>query len=62
MSEIEKVHAKLEHDLHRTPTEEEIAGRLGMSLDEFRDALLEIANSSVSVAWRRSPTLSWLMS
>jgi RNA polymerase sigma factor for flagellar operon FliA len=45
--EIEKVHAKLEHDLQRTPTEEEMAGKLDMSLDEFRDALLEIANSSV---------------
>jgi RNA polymerase sigma factor for flagellar operon FliA len=45
--EIEDVHAKLEHDLQRTPTEEEMAGKLDMSLDEFRDALLEIANSSV---------------
>jgi RNA polymerase sigma factor FliA len=45
--EIEKVHAKLEHDLQRTPTEEEMAGKLDVSLDEFRDALLEIANSSV---------------
>jgi RNA polymerase sigma factor FliA len=41
------VHAKLEHHLQRTPTEEEMAGTLDMSLDEFRDALLEIANSSV---------------
>ena len=45
--EIEDVHAKLEHDLQRTPTEEEMAGKLDMSLDEFRDALLEIANSAV---------------
>jgi RNA polymerase sigma factor for flagellar operon FliA len=45
--EIERVHAKLERDLQRTPTEEEMAGKLDMSLDEFRDALLEIANSSV---------------
>jgi RNA polymerase sigma factor FliA len=45
--EIEKVHAKLENDLRRTPTEEEMAQRLEMDLDQFRDALLEIANSSV---------------
>jgi RNA polymerase sigma factor FliA len=45
--EVEKVHARLEHDLRRTPTEEEMASKLGMDLDDFRDALLEIANSSV---------------
>ena len=45
--EIEKAHAKLENDLRRTPTEEEMAEKLEMDLDEFRDALLEIANSSV---------------
>jgi RNA polymerase sigma factor FliA len=44
---IEKVHAKLENHLQRTPTEEEVADQLGMDVDEFRDALLEIANSSV---------------
>jgi RNA polymerase sigma factor for flagellar operon FliA len=45
--EIEKVHGKLEHDLQRTPTEEEMAAKLDMDLEEFRGALLEIANSSV---------------
>lgn len=44
---IEKVHAKLEHDLQRTPTEEEVAKAMDMDLEEFREALLEIANSSV---------------
>jgi RNA polymerase sigma factor FliA len=44
---IERVHAKLENHLQRTPTEEELAAQLGMDVDEFRDALLEIANSSV---------------
>ncbi len=45
--EIEKVHAKLENDLQRSPTEEEMSRKLDMSIEEFRDALLEIANSSV---------------
>jgi RNA polymerase sigma factor FliA len=44
---IENVHAKLENHLQRTPTEEEVAQQLDMDVDEFRDALLEIANSSV---------------
>jgi RNA polymerase sigma factor FliA len=45
--DIEKVHSKLENRLQRAPTEEEMAKELGLSLDELRDALLEIANSSV---------------
>jgi RNA polymerase sigma factor FliA len=44
---IEEVHARLEHDLQRTPTEEEVAQQLGVDADEFRGTLLEIANSSV---------------
>src|SRR3954463_5725528 len=34
--EIEKVHAKLEHQLHRTPTDEEMARELKVSVDEFQ--------------------------
>ena len=45
--EIETAHAKLENDRRRSPSEEEVAAELGMSLEEFRAALLEIANSSV---------------
>ncbi len=45
--DIEKVHTKLENNLHRAPTEEEMAKELGMSEEDLRDALLEIANSSV---------------
>jgi RNA polymerase sigma factor FliA len=45
--QIEKVHSELENDLQRSPTEEEMAKKLDMSPDELRDALLEIANSSV---------------
>jgi RNA polymerase sigma factor FliA len=45
--EIEQVHSELENGLQRAPTEEELAEKLGMSVDELRAALLEIANSSV---------------
>jgi RNA polymerase sigma factor for flagellar operon FliA len=45
--EIEKVHGRLENNLQRAPTEQEMASSLDMDLEEFRDALLEIANSSV---------------
>jgi RNA polymerase sigma factor for flagellar operon FliA len=45
--QIEKVHSQLENNLQRAPTEEEMAEKLDMSPDELRDALLEIANSSV---------------
>jgi len=45
--EIERAHAKLEHRLHRTPTDEELAREMGLSGDEFQDALLRISNSTV---------------
>jgi RNA polymerase sigma factor for flagellar operon FliA len=45
--EIEKVHAKLEHRLHRTPTDDEMAAELGISAEEFQDSLIRISNSTV---------------
>jgi RNA polymerase sigma factor for flagellar operon FliA len=45
--QIEQANAALEARLGRAPTEEEMAERLGLTLDEFRDALLAIGNSSV---------------
>src|SRR5215211_2331764 len=45
--EIEKANAKLENELQRAPTDQEIAGRLGLSLDEFQDSLMRLSNSSV---------------
>ncbi len=45
--EIERAHAKLEHRLHRTPTDEEMAAEMNITLDEFQNVLLDIANSSV---------------
>ena len=45
--DVEKAHAKLEAKLQRAPTDEEMAEKLEMTVEEFQDALLEIANSSV---------------
>jgi RNA polymerase sigma factor FliA len=38
---------KLENDLQRAPSEEELADKLGISEEELQESLLEIANSSV---------------
>jgi RNA polymerase sigma factor for flagellar operon FliA len=45
--EIEKVQAKLEHELQRAPSDEELAEELEISEEELQSSLLEIANSSV---------------
>jgi len=45
--DVEKAHAELEAQLQRAPTDEEMAAKLHMEVDEFNDSLLEIANSSV---------------
>jgi RNA polymerase sigma factor FliA len=45
--DVERAHAALEMKLQRAPTDEEMAEKLNMSLEEFNNALLEIANSSV---------------
>ena len=45
--EIERANAKLEHQLHRAPTDEEMATELGVSQDDFQDSLVRISNSSV---------------
>ena len=44
---VEKVHTDLERALGRGPSEEEMAERLEVTIDEFRSTLLDIANSSV---------------
>src|SRR6185369_16871938 len=38
--EIERANAKLEHQLQRAPTDEEMANELDMSMDEFQDFLV----------------------
>jgi RNA polymerase sigma factor for flagellar operon FliA len=45
--QIERAHGKLEHRLHRTPTDEEMARELGLSGDEFQESLLKISTSTV---------------
>jgi RNA polymerase sigma factor FliA len=45
--EIERANAKLEHKLHRAPTDEEMASELGVSQEDFQDSLVRISNSSV---------------
>jgi RNA polymerase sigma factor for flagellar operon FliA len=45
--QVEKAHASLEAKLQRAPTDEEMAEKLEMTVEEFQGVLLEIANSSV---------------
>jgi RNA polymerase sigma factor for flagellar operon FliA len=46
--EIEKANSKLEHLHQRAPTDDEMAAELGMSVEEFQEALLQISNSTVA--------------
>jgi RNA polymerase sigma factor for flagellar operon FliA len=45
--DVERAHAKLEGELQRAPTDEEMAAKLEISVEEFQESLLAIANSSV---------------
>ena len=45
--EIEKANAKLEHELHRAPTDQEMAKQLDITVEEFQESLVRISNSSV---------------
>ena len=46
--EIERAIAKLEAELHRSPTDEEIAEKLGIELEELDQSLLDISRSSIA--------------
>jgi RNA polymerase sigma factor FliA len=46
--DIERAIAELEKKLHRAPTDEEIAGKLGMTEDELGASLTEISRSSIA--------------
>jgi RNA polymerase sigma factor for flagellar operon FliA len=46
--DIERANARLEHKLQRAPTDDEMALELGMTTQEFHDALLQISNSTVA--------------
>jgi RNA polymerase sigma factor FliA len=45
--ELEHTHGRLEHRLHRTPTDDEMAHELELSMDEFQESLIKISNSTV---------------
>jgi RNA polymerase sigma factor for flagellar operon FliA len=45
--DVERAHAALEAEYGRAPTDEEMAEKMELTVEEFRDALLQIANSSV---------------
>lgn len=45
--EIERTAAELEHQLHRVPTEEEIAKAMHMEMSEFHGHITQISNSSI---------------
>jgi RNA polymerase sigma factor for flagellar operon FliA len=45
--EIERANAKLEHSLHRAPSDQEMSTELGVSVDDFQSSLTKISNSSV---------------
>jgi RNA polymerase sigma factor for flagellar operon FliA len=45
--EIERANAKLEHRLHRAPTDQEMAAELEVTVEEFQESLVRISNSSV---------------
>ena len=44
---IERANARLEHELRRAPTDEELAGALEMSVNDLHHALTRIAGSTV---------------
>jgi RNA polymerase sigma factor for flagellar operon FliA len=46
--QIERANSKLEHELKRAPTDEEMATALDISTDEFQEVLLQISNSSIA--------------
>jgi RNA polymerase sigma factor for flagellar operon FliA len=46
--DIERTIAQLEAKLTRAPTDEEIAGSLGITEEEFQDSLLEISRTSIA--------------
>ena len=45
--DIEEANSKLEHELGRAPSDEELAGRLGINEEELQESLLQISNSSI---------------
>jgi RNA polymerase sigma factor for flagellar operon FliA len=46
--EIERANVRLEHRLHRAPTDEEMAAELEITPEDFHDALIQISNSTIA--------------
>jgi RNA polymerase sigma factor for flagellar operon FliA len=46
--QIERANVKLEHELQRPPTDEEMAEELGIDLEDFNEALIQISNSTIA--------------
>jgi len=45
--DIERANQKLEARLQRAPTDEEMAGELGITTEDFHESLLQISNSTI---------------
>jgi RNA polymerase sigma factor for flagellar operon FliA len=45
---IERANVKLEHRLHRAPTDEEMAAELEITPEDFHDALIQISTSTIA--------------
>src|SRR5256714_2760001 len=45
--ELERANAKLENSLQRTPSDAEMAGELGITVDELNESLIAISHSSM---------------
>src|SRR5881275_254587 len=46
--EIERANSKLEHQLQRAPTDDEMAAELGVSMEDFQESLMQISNSTIA--------------
>jgi RNA polymerase sigma factor for flagellar operon FliA len=46
--DIERANQRLENKLQRAPTDEEMAGELKITVEEFQESLLQISNSTVA--------------
>jgi RNA polymerase sigma factor for flagellar operon FliA len=46
--DIERANSKLEHQLQRAPTDDEMSAELKMSVEDFQESLLQISNSTVA--------------
>jgi RNA polymerase sigma factor FliA len=46
--EIERTNVKLEHQLQRAPTDDEMASELEITTEEFHDALIQISSSTIA--------------